>query len=126
LALFVKNKPRRPSAGAFSVREASLRPQREQNGESRFWALVKRTIRTAAQMLYGATIYEMVRDVEKERGQREKLFILLVFGDLLGVPVLPSFYTLRLLPYVACSFDGWRTNLSRPRDLTDMCNQELM
>jgi hypothetical protein len=76
-------------------------------------------------MLYGATIWEMVRDVQKERGQREKLFILLVFGDLLGVPVLPSYYTLRLLPYVAFRLEDWRTSLSRPRDLTDLCDQEI-
>jgi hypothetical protein len=90
-----------------------------------FRSLLKKAIHTAAQMIYGATIWETVRDLEKERGRREKLFILLVFGDLLGVPILPSFYTLRLLPYVALSFDGWRMSLSRPRDLTDMCNQEF-
>ena len=26
--------------------------------------------------------------------------MLVVFGDLLGVPILPPYYTLRLLPYV--------------------------
>jgi hypothetical protein len=88
-------------------------------------SLLKKAIRTAGQMLYGATVWEMVREVEKERGQREKLFILLVFGDLLGVPVLPSYYTLRLLPYAALSLDGWRMSLSRPRDMTDLCNQEF-
>jgi len=42
----------------------------------------------------------MVRDLHKERSHIEHLFILVVFGDFLGVPILPPYYTLRLLPYV--------------------------
>lgn len=76
-------------------------------------------------MLYGATVYEMVRDLNKERGHLERLFILVVFGDLLGIPVLPPYYTLRLLPYIVPSITGWRRSLLRERDLTDLCDQEI-
>jgi hypothetical protein len=76
-------------------------------------------------MLYGATIYEMVRDLNKERAHIERLFILAVFGDLLGVPILPPYYTLRLLPYVMPSIPGWRRSLLRERDITDLCDQEI-
>jgi hypothetical protein len=76
-------------------------------------------------IFYGATIYEMVRDVRKERGQVERLFVLLVFGDLLGVPVLPPYYTLRLLPYVLPNIATWRRSMLREKDLTDLCDQEL-
>jgi hypothetical protein len=86
---------------------------------------LKKGARAARDMLYGATIWEMVRDLNKERGLKERLFILLVFGDLFGVPVLPSYYTLRLLPYVAGGIAGFKTSLSRPRDLTDLCDQEI-
>ena len=30
----------------------------------------------------------------------EHLFILITMGDLLGIPILPPYYSLRLLPYV--------------------------
>ena len=70
-------------------------------------------------MFYGATVYEMVRDLHKERSHLEHLFILIVFGDLLGVPVLPPYYTLRLLPYVMPNISGWRRSMLRERDLTD-------
>jgi len=76
-------------------------------------------------MLYGATIWEMVRDLRKERAQREQLFILVVFGDFLGVPILPPYYTLRLLPHVLPRLDGWRTSFLREKDLTDLCDQEI-
>lgn len=76
-------------------------------------------------ILYGATIYEMVRDLRKERGEIERLFILIVFGDLVGVPILPPYYTLRLLPYVVPHLEGWRRSLLREKDLTDLCDQDF-
>ncbi len=85
----------------------------------------RQAVRAAGEMLYGATIYEMVRDLNKERGHRERLFILVVFGDLLGVPILPPYYTLRLLPYVMPNITGWRRSLLRERDLSDLCDQEI-
>jgi hypothetical protein len=76
-------------------------------------------------MIYGMTVYEMVRDLKKERGMVERLFILVVFGDVLGVPILPPYYALRLLPYVVPSIAGWRHSMLRERDLTDLCDQEI-
>ena len=45
--------------------------------------------------------------------------------DALGVPVLPPYYTLRLLPYVMPNITGWRRSMLRERDLTDLCDQEI-
>ena len=85
----------------------------------------RRLAKILGEMLYGATIYEMVRDLHKERSNLERLFILVVFGDLLGVPILPPYYTLRLLPYVVPRLTQWRHSILRERDLTDLCDQEL-
>ena len=87
--------------------------------------IVKRAGRALLDMLYGATIYEMVRDLHKERAHREHLFVLVVFGDMLGVPILPPYYTLRLLPYVVPLISGWRTSMLRERDITELCDQEI-
>jgi hypothetical protein len=86
---------------------------------------LQRLARALHDILYGATIYEMVRDLHKERGQRERLFILAVFGDLLGVPILPPYYALRLLPYVVPHITSWRRSMSREKDLSDLCDQEI-
>jgi hypothetical protein len=75
------------------------------------------------QIIYGASVYEMVRDLRKERSHLEHLFILIVFGDILGIPVLPPYYSLRLLPYAMPNFMGWKRRMSRERDLTDLCDQ---
>ena len=84
----------------------------------RFW-------RALGQIVYGMTVYEMVRDVRKERGKLERLFVLMTFGDLLGVPILPPYYALRLLPYIVPSIQTWRRSMLRERDLTDLCDQEM-
>lgn len=84
-----------------------------------------RLFKALGEIIYGATVYEMVRDLHKERSHLEHLFILIVFGDFLGVPVLPPYYTLRLLPYVAPNITGWKRSMLRERDLTDLCDQEI-
>jgi hypothetical protein len=75
--------------------------------------------RVCREILYGMTFYDMVRDLKRARARSEHLFILMVFGDLLGVPILPPYYSLRLLPYIVPSLDMWRRSMLRERDLTD-------
>lgn len=89
------------------------------------WDPVRSLIHMLGEMLYGATVYDWVRDLNRERGMRERLFVLAVFGDVLGVPLLPPYYALRLLPYVVPKIEGWRYSMLRERDLTDMCDQEI-
>lgn len=87
--------------------------------------LIKTSVKTVGEMIYGATIYEMVRDLNKQRSYIEHLFILIVFGEFLGIPVLPPYYTLRLLPYVVPNITGWKRTMLRERDLTELCDQEI-
>lgn len=77
------------------------------------------------QVIYGMTIHDMVRDLNKARGNLEHFFILMVFGDLLGVPILPPYYSLRLVPYIVPTIDKWRRSMLRERDFTDLFDQEI-
>ena len=76
-------------------------------------------------VLYGMAGHDMARFALKTRGSMEHLFILITMGDLLGIPILPPYYSLRLLPYVMPNITGWRRSLLRERDLTDLCDQEI-
>ena len=103
-------------------------PRQEPGAASRslgWLGALRGVARALGQMVYGASIHEMVRDLNRERGMIERLFILAVFGDVLGVPLLPPYYSLRLLPYVVPKLEGWRYSLLRERDLTDLCDQEF-
>jgi hypothetical protein len=88
-------------------------------GGSQFTTKLRQAWRVIGELIYGATVFEWVRDMERARGEVERLFILLVFGNVLGIPILPPYYTLRLLPYVVPSLQGWKRSLLRERDLTD-------
>ncbi|HBY99010.1 MAG: hypothetical protein M5U01_43525 [Ardenticatenaceae bacterium] len=75
---------------------------------------------TAAEFLYGMTFYEVERMMRRERTEREHLMAMILFGDMLGLPVLPPYYTLRLLPYIIPDINRWRRALLREKDLTDL------
>ena len=47
---------------------------------------LRTTGKAVGEMLYGATVYDWVRELQKERGMVERLFVLAVFGDFLGIP----------------------------------------
>ena len=88
------------------------------------WESVQEKIRHAVQamreFLYEATTFEWVRDMQRKRGEVERLFVLIVFGDIVGLPILPPYYTLRLLPYIIPTVNRWKRSLLRERDLTDL------
>ena len=69
---------------------------------------------------FGMTYYEMVRSLRRERADREHLFVLISFGDLIGIPILPPYYSMRLLPFVVPLMQNWKRRLLREKDLTDM------
>lgn len=65
-------------------------------------------------------VHDMVRYVTRTRGSMEHLFLLITMGDLVGVPILPPYYSLRLLPYVVPEINNWKRRLLRERDITDL------
>src|SRR6266508_3269730 len=68
---------------------------------------------------YGMAAHDMTRSALRTRGSMEHLFILVTMGDLLGVPILPPYYSLRLLPYVVPQISTWKRRMLRERDVTD-------
>ena len=81
--------------------------------------LIKRLRKSAIEFIYGMAGHDMTRYALKTRGSMEHLFILITMGDLLGVPILPPYYSLRLLPYVVPQISTWKRRMLRERDLTD-------
>lgn len=81
---------------------------------------LQRIAHAAREMLYGMTTYEWAQSTRRERAEVESLFVLVSFGDLVGLPILPPYYTLRLLPYVVPAINRWKRSLLRERDWTDL------
>ncbi len=71
------------------------------------------------EVTYGMAAHDMTRYALRSRASMEHLFILTTMGDLLGVPILPPYYSLRLLPYVVPQVSTWKRRMLREKDLTD-------
>ena len=69
---------------------------------------------------FGATSFEIQQTVRQEKLARQDLILLFSFGDLLGVPVFPSYYSLRLLPYFYPALESWKKRMVREKDLTEI------
>ena len=74
-------------------------------------------MRAVREFLYGMFGYEFVQQALEMRASMEKLFILGLFGDMLGVPILPPYYGLRLLPWLVPQIETWKRNVVREREL---------
>ncbi len=70
--------------------------------------------------IYGMTFFEVERMLRRQRADLEHLFILIAFGDLIGLPIIPPYYTMRLLPYIVPMITTWKRRMLRERDLTDL------
>jgi len=86
---------------------------------------LKGGLKVLREILYGMTIHEMDLELRKERGSIDHLFMLVVFGDLVGLPLLPPYYSMRLLPYIIPSIETWKRSLLRERDLTDFASMDI-
>ncbi len=75
--------------------------------------------------MYGLTVHEVDLTMRRERENLDHLFMLIVFGDLIGLPVLPPPYSMRLLPYVLPSIQKWKRAVLREKDLTDLASTDL-
>jgi hypothetical protein len=78
-------------------------------------ARLRRWLRTLREIMYGATGYEFEQHAAHARADLENLFTFMVMGDLIGVPVLPPYYALRLVPYLVTSVPMWRRRVLRER-----------
>ncbi len=75
--------------------------------------------------MYGLTGYEFARHAVEMRHDMEAVFMVVTLGDLIGVPILPPIYSLRLLPYVVPEIATWKRNLARRREFWEKEEYDL-
>ena len=71
------------------------------------------------EVIYGMAAHDMSRQALRTRASMEHLFILITMGDMIGVPILPPYYSLRILPYVVPQISTWKRRLLREKDISD-------
>ncbi len=72
------------------------------------------------EILYGFTTYEINRGLQREKGDIHKLFVLMIFGDLVGLPLLPPYYAMRLLPHMIPHINAWKRSVLKEKDLIEI------
>jgi hypothetical protein len=71
------------------------------------------------EFLYGMMGMEIASHALEMRASLENMFMLGLVGDMIGVPILPPYYSLRLLPYVMPQIETWKRRVLREREFTD-------
>ena len=79
----------------------------------------KSFLQNLKEIIYGMASHDMSRYAIRTRASMEHLFILITMGDLLGIPILPPYYSLRLLPYVVPQIATWKRRVLREKEFTD-------
>jgi hypothetical protein len=74
-----------------------------------------RVLRTLREVFYGFTGFEFERQAARARADLENLFTFMIMGELVGVPVLPPYYAVRLVPYLVNTVPAWRRRVLRER-----------
>jgi hypothetical protein len=80
---------------------------------------------TLRQFLYGLSGYGFARYAVESRRELESIFMIVTFGDLIGVPVLPPIYSLRLLPHVAPEIERWKRQMARRKEFWEREEYDL-
>ncbi len=83
-------------------------PVREARGSKQFSVWLRQTIQVVRQFLWGFFFFEMFHELQKEKARYSDAVNLVVVGELLGLPLMNSVITLRLLPYLLPELDGWK------------------
>jgi hypothetical protein len=84
---------------------------------------LKSVLRALREIAYGATGYEFERQAARLRADLENVFMFMVVGDTIGVPILPPYYALRLVPYLVGVLPMWQRRILRERNPLD--NEEF-
>lgn len=71
------------------------------------------------EFMFGMTGMEFAQHAMEMRASTETLFMLATVGDMIGVPILPPYYSLRLLPYVVPQITTWKRRVLREREFTE-------
>ncbi len=86
---------------------------------------LKNARKILSEAFYGFAVHEFEVQLRKDKGDLYNLFMLIVFGDLIGLPLLPPYYAMRLIPHILPYYEVWRRNLLREKDLMDMFSGDL-
>ena len=96
-------------------------PQPSAQGQSRGLGLPD----ALRDLLYGMTGHEFARHALATRASLETIFMTVCVGDMVGIPIIPPYYSLRVLPFVVPEIATWKRRVLRERHFSEEHDYEL-
>jgi hypothetical protein len=78
----------------------------------RAWKVVK-------EILWGLFFFDLYSENMRMRIRYNDAVNLLVFSETLGIPLMNSYVSMRLLPYFVADLEGWKRRELREREILD-------
>ena len=78
----------------------------------RAWKILK-------EVLWGLFMFDLYTESMKMRLRYNDAVNLLVFSEQLGIPLMNSYVSMRLLPYFVGELEGWKRREMRERDFLE-------
>ncbi|MFQ5712051.1 MAG: methyltransferase [Candidatus Geothermarchaeales archaeon] len=69
------------------------------------------------EFLFGLLVFEIYQYHLSKWITYKDVFMLMALGEMLGIPMLPPYYSLRVFPYFVPNIEPWRRRLLRERDI---------
>ncbi|MGQ4891759.1 MAG: hypothetical protein ACP6IP_04630 [Candidatus Njordarchaeia archaeon] len=88
-------------------------------GKLNFKRKLKSFKRAAKEFLFGLFLYELYYDTLKYARKYKDAINLFIIGELLGLPLMDTYLSLRLLPYLLPEIGKWKFRQLRESDITD-------
>jgi len=69
--------------------------------------------------IYGAFIFGPLRTVREQIISMDLAFMTMIYGDMLGLPVVSPMYKYKLLPYFLPLIETWKKSMLKESDITE-------
>ena len=79
-------------------------------------------VRAAKDYFKGFFLYSLIKGVYEEKRFLDNLFMLCIFGKVIGFPCLFNYYHLRFMPFYMKALDSWKRDVLREKDFFDRIN----
>lgn len=88
-------------------------------------AVIKQKWQAVRDFVYGLTGYQFARHAREMKQEVEAILFITTVGDLVGVPVIPPLFALRLLPHLAPKITAWKRRLARKKEFWEKEEYDL-
>jgi len=79
----------------------------------------RRVLKVLKEMLWGLFFFDLYTENTKMRIRYNDAVNLLIFSETLGIPLMNSYVSMRLLPYFFGELEGWKRREMREREILD-------